>query len=308
MLAILAITTPIYLLIATGFVSLKTGYIAREVPKALGTFVLRICMPVMIAGAVNRPGAAALNWHFMAVYGGASLLLLLSAIVVMHKLRGNGIAASAMYALGMANSNSGFMGYPIAALIIGDAAFDILAWSMIVENMLVIPLALAVADAGAYPEERFHRAFFKAIKGLYKNPIFVGLAIGLVVRFSGLPIPEVIQKVIGYISATAPVVALFVVGGTVANFPIRTISVETGMIALGKLMVHPALVLAGMWLFPMGDPVYMLGAALFASVPMLSVYPIFGQRYGIESITATTLVVTTTLSFFTVSALIWLMG
>lgn len=308
MFSILAITTPIYMLIATGFVSLKSGYISRDVPKALGTFVLRICMPVMIAGAVNREGAAALNWHFMLVYGGASLLLMMAGIFVMHNLRKNGFAASAMYALGMSNSNSGFMGYPIAALVVGEAAFDILAWALIVENMVMIPLALAVADAGAYPEEKFHRAFFKAFMGLYKNPIFVGLAIGLVVRFTGMPIPDVIQTVIGYLTATAPVVALFVVGGTVANFPIKTISVETGMIAVGKLVFHPLLVTVGMLAFPMNDPAYMLGAALFASVPMLSIYPIFGQRYGIESITATTLVFTTTLSFFTVSALIYLMG
>lgn len=308
MLSILAITTPIYLLIATGFVSLKSGYLSRDVPKALGTFVLRICMPVMIAGAVNPEGAAALNWHFMLVYGGASLLLLMAGIFVMHTLRGNGFAASAMYALGMSNSNSGFMGYPIAALIVGDAAFDILAWAMIVENMVVIPLALAIADAGAYPEEKFHRAFAKAIMGLYKNPIFIGLGIGLVLRFTGIPIPDVIQTVMGYLTATAPVVALFVVGGTVANFPIKTISVETSMITVGKLILHPLLVTLGMLAFPMADPVYMLGAALFASVPMLSIYPIFGQRYGIESITATTLVFTTTMSFFTVSALIYLMG
>ncbi len=169
-------------------------------------------------------------------------------------------------------------------------------------------LALAIADAGAYPEEKFHRAFAKAFMGLYKNPIFIGLAIGLVVRFTGMPIPDVIQTVIGYLTATAPVVALFVVGGTVANFPIKTISIETSMIAVGKLVFHPLLVTFGMLAFPMADPAYMLGAALFASVPMLSIYPIFGQRYGIESITATTLVFTTTLSFFTVSALIYLMG
>lgn len=308
MLSILAITTPIYLLIATGFVSLKSGYLGREVPKALGTFVLRICMPVMIAGAVNRDGAAALNWHFMLVYGGASLLLMMAGIFVMHNLRGNGFAASSMYALGMSNSNSGFMGYPIAALIVGEAAFDILAWAMIVENMVMIPLALAIADAGAYPEEKFHRAFGRAILGLYKNPIFIGLGIGLVLRFTGIPIPEVIQTVMGYLTATAPVVALFVVGGTVANFPIKSISVDTAMITIGKLVLHPLLVMLGMLAFPMADPVYMLGAALFASVPMLSIYPIFGQRYGIESITATTLVFTTTMSFFTVSALIYLMG
>ncbi|MEY8882390.1 AEC family transporter [Donghicola sp. XS_ASV15] len=307
-MSILAITTPIYTLIATGFIALKTGYLMRDVPKALGSFVIRICMPVMIIGAVNRQGGAALNWHFMMVYGGASLVLLLGGMWVMRYFRKNSITESALYGLGMSNSNSGFLGYPIAALVVGEVAFDILAWALIVENMLMIPLAIALADAGAYPDERFTSAFGKALKGLYKNPIFVGLIIGLAIRITGLPIPEVLWTVIKYFTATAPVVALFVVGATVASFPVKAISVETAMIATGKLVVHPVLVTAGMLAFPMADPSYMLGAALFAAVPMLSIFPIFGQRYGVESITATTLVFTTTLSFFTVSGLIYLMG
>ena len=45
---------------------------------------------------------------------------------------------------------------------------------------------------------------------------------------------------------------------------------------------------------------------IFAGVPMLSIYPIIGQRYGMESLCAAAMVATTVISFITISLMIWL--
>jgi hypothetical protein len=47
---------------------------------------------------------------------------------------------------------------------------------------------------------------------------------------------------------------------------------------------------------------------LIASVPMLSIYALFGLRWGNEAMAATALIVATVVSFFTVSGLLALMG
>ena len=49
-----------------------------------------------------------------------------------------------------------------------------------------------------------------------------------------------------------------------------------------------------------------IGGTLFAAVPMLSVYPIFGQRVGMELVTATAQMVATVASFLTLAAAVWL--
>jgi malonate transporter len=41
---------------------------------------------------------------------------------------------------------------------------------------------------------------------------------------------------------------------------------------------------------------------IFASVPMVTIYPLLGQRYGEEEFCAAALLVTTTLSFLSISA------
>ena len=41
---------------------------------------------------------------------------------------------------------------------------------------------------------------------------------------------------------------------------------------------------------------------------MLSIYPLLSQKFGQEGLSAAALVAATTLSFFTVSGLLWVLG
>ena len=62
-----------------------------------------------------------------------------------------------------------------------------------------------------------------------------------------------------------------------------------------------------LWLpgMPPMRPEIMAAAILFASMPMLSVYPIFGMRYGLETACSAVVVGATVMSFFTISGWIW---
>lgn len=304
MTSVLQVTAPIYLLIGVGFLSVWAGYLDASVVRSLGAFVIRICIPAMIFSAVSGSGGEPLNWAFISAYGTASLLVFSLGVFLMLVLRRRPLPVSSISALGMANSNSGFMGYPIAALVIGSPAVSILAWVMVFENMLMIPLAIAIADAGMFRNRTFLAAFGLALRDLPRNPIVIGLVAGLVVNVSGVSVPGVLDTFLGYLVSAAPVVALFTVGGTVAAYPVPRIAVDTGLITMGKLVLHPLAAYLALSLVPGLDHLLLIGGVLFASVPMLSIFPIFGQRYGIESLTATTLVVTTTVSFATVSLLI----
>lgn len=53
--------------------------------------------------------------------------------------RRQGVSRSAIMALGVSVSNSGFVGYPIALTVLGEQAAVALALGMLVENLLMIP-------------------------------------------------------------------------------------------------------------------------------------------------------------------------
>jgi hypothetical protein len=69
-------------------------------------------------------------------------------------------------------------------------------------------------------------------------------------------------------------------------------------IVLGKLLLHPLLIFLLLhFLLPV--PAWLqVAAVLFACAPMMSIYPIMGQKYGHEGLCAATLLAATVTSFF----------
>ncbi|MEO3416220.1 AEC family transporter [Roseovarius sp. CAU 1744] len=308
MLDIFAITLPIYLIILFGYVSVRTGYLKEDTISALSRFTVRISLPTLIFSAIALSGSdEALNWLLIFGYMIASLMALFAGYGVMRYRFRQDRGASWIHGLAVANSNSGFIGFSIASLVFPETALSVLAWIMIVENVVVIPFAIVAAEISSGEEPDLAKAVRKAFLSFVRNPLVVAVALALAVRLSGIALPERLATTVKMVAAVAPVVALFVVGGIIAQFSISPFWRRTATIVSGKLILHPVLVFVVLALLIGGSDPFVLTAVLIASVPMLSIYPILGATYGAEQICATALVVSTITSFFSVSALIWLM-
>ena len=59
---------------------------------------------------------------------------------------------------------------------------------------------------------------------------------------------------------------------------------------------------------PLADPALRTGVILTTACPMFSIYPILAGRHGEEGLAAAALLGTTMASFFSISALLWLLG
>jgi predicted permease len=102
-------------------------------------------------------------------------------------------------------------------------------------------------------------------------------------------------------------VALFVIGGSLVGLKLAGVRRDLAWVAMGKLILHPLAVFTLLWLLPPIAPELRIAAVLFAAMPMLSIYPVVAQKYGLEGFTAAALLVTTIASFFSISALLWAM-
>ena len=61
-------------------------------------------------------------------------------------------------------------------------------------------------------------------------------------------------------------------------------------------------------MLPPADPALRTAAVVFVAMPMLSIYPILAQKYGLEGYCAAALLLATVLSFATISLGLWLLG
>ncbi|WP_372837682.1 AEC family transporter [Phaeovulum sp.] len=308
MLAVFALTLPIYLLIALGFFVTKVGYVAAADMRAIGRVVLRVAMPALIFLALARaPLSEALRWDFLAGYAAGSLALFLAGLALVRGVLRRGMPQAALEALGMSCSNSAYLGMPVAALLVGDVALQAFAMAMLVENILILPLAITLAETTGGGGRR--KALLRVLSGMVRNPLLMAVLVGLVASVSGLVLPAVALNVLGMLAPVAAPIALLVIGAAVADLPRAGIGgAAVARVVIGKLVLHPAAVLAGLMLLGPPPDALLTSGVLIAAVPMMSTYALFGLRWGNEALAATALIVATVASFFTVSALLALLG
>lgn len=308
MLDILGITAPIFLLIGIGFAAVRSGYFDKTGLSALGAFVIQLTLPVLMFRALSqRSLAEVLNARYLAVYAVGSVTTLILGLTWARYARKQRLDAAAVQAMGMASANSVFIGYPIALQLLGPIASLALALTLMVENLLMLPLCFALADCGGNREEHFFRAFVRALAGLRRNPIILAIVAGLVCASFSLQLPVSAAKALDMLAAASAATSLFFIGGSLVGIRLRAWLGDVSAVAVGKLLLHPLLVGAAAWLLMPAEPALAMAAVLIASAPMFSIYPILGQKYGLQGFCAASQLLTTTAAFFSTAAVIWIL-
>jgi malonate transporter len=310
---VLAIISPIYIIILAGYAATRMGLFSKADMRVFGKFVINFGLPALIFNAVAaRPIAEVLNAGYIAAYLGGSLLMLALGFLCARRLAGLDHVGSTFAAMGVSCSNSGYIGLPILLLTMPALASVALAMNVIIENVVMIPLLLMMAESGREGTGPAHRVFFQTAARVARMPLVLGLLAGLAINLLGWSLPAPLARSVTLFAQATAALSLFVIGGTLVGLPLRGMGPGVLAIAIGKLVGHPLAVLGAAaalsWL-GMAAPAPSLLAAgvLMAAVPMLSIYPILAQGYGLADRSAAALMVATVLSFATLSVALWLL-
>lgn len=311
MLDILAITGPIYLCIVLGFVVTRMGLFARADMRVFGKFVINLALPALLFNALSqRSMGEILNGQYLLAYALACGVVLAVGFVWMRFVARRSMSFSSMVAMGMACPNSGFVGYPVALLTLGASTAGVsLALNMVVENLLIIPLLLALADLDDDGKGEWHQALAQTFKGLLRNPLIIAIVGGMLMSFLQWKLPTPLARTVNLFSQASGALSLFVIGGSLVGLQVQGMRATLAQIGLGKLVLHPLVMLAVLWfVVPMDDPQLRTAALMTSAMPMMGIYTILSQRHGHEGVASAALLVTTFASFFTLSGLLWVLG
>jgi hypothetical protein len=221
------------------------------------------------------------------------------------RVRGECASHAAILGLGVSSSNSGFVGYPIVVGVVGAPAAVALALNLVVENMLMVPMALALSElTSRRGEGGLARQWADTGLRLARNPVVLAIALGLTLAVLGIPMPAIPAKAIAMLAQASAPVALFVIGGNLDGLKPGGLVSDAAQFTLGKLLLHPLLAWLGFLLLPVDDPALRTAGILFAASPMLSIFPLLGQPHGLAGRCAAALVTATLLSFFSLSLFI----
>lgn len=314
MLDILAITGPIYLSIAAGYLATRFGFFARTDRQVFGKFVINLAVPALLLKALaERSISEILNFDYILAYLAGTLVVIGLGLFWCRRIGRMNPTTSALCAMGMACSNSVFIGYPVLLLTLPPVAGVAMALNTTLENVVVTPLMLALAESGRAGSGRWYRVIGRSLTRLFSNPMIIGLSAGFIISLCGWKLPQPIAQTLGLFAMTTGALSLFAIGGTLVGLPMGGMVRQAVPIVIGKLILHPLAVFLSLLVLPVLGlpsvaPDLRLAAILMAAVPMLGIYPILAQMFGQEEFTATALLITTIASFFTLSGLLWVLG
>jgi predicted permease len=306
-LDLLSLTLPIFLLIGLGFAAMRLRWVSENFVEGLGFFVLNFALPALVLNALlGQDLRQTFNLHYVVAYAGGSLAVFFAALLLFRAWLGRKLTHSAIAAFGGVASNSGFVGFPVASLAVGAPALTALPLTMLVENVLIIPLALALAEAGSQQGQQLRAVALQTLRRLSRMPLILAIFLGMALSAFGFGLPRPASAAIAMVADASAACALFVVGGTLAALKPASFAGDLVWIVLAKLALHPLAVAAGFALLGGVPPGLFAAGIILASAPMMTIYPILGQRFGLGGLAAAAMVAATAVSFATMTVVIGL--
>lgn len=294
---------PFFAVIGVGFFAGRSGFFPESAAAILTKFVFYFALSAMLFGfASSQKLGDVLDWDIVGAYLlGTLAVYLLATWVAM--LRKRGVEESAVEAQISVVGNVGFLGIPMLALLLGEAALKsvlmVLAVDLFVFGGLIVILITGARDGRVSPA-----ILLTVGGGLIRNPMIVAIGLGFLWSALGVPVPVPFKAFLDLLGGAATPGALFAIGASLASKSTERVAVA-GWLSFAKLVLHPLAVTGvAVWLFDISA--YDRGAMIAAAaLPVAGNVYILAQHYGVAPQRASAaILVSTMLSIVTVPLVI----
>ena len=316
MLSVLAVTFPFFALVLCGFLAARYRMLATVAIPGLNGFVLFFALPCLLYRfGARTPIAQLLDPRILGVYLPCAAVMVLLAVAATRR-GATGWNDAAFGALVTAFPNTGFMGVPLLAALLGPAAAGPVIQTVAIDMLFTSSLCLALSRLDGAGAQGALRALGIAFKGMASNPLPWSILLGVLASAAGFVLPKPLDQTVALLADAAAPVALFTIGAVLArsrmghDTPVAWRA--TVPLALAKLLLHPLLVLGACALaarFGFGlEPGARNAVVLVAALPSASNVALLAERYGAHNgRIAQIILVSTTLAFLTFSAAVTLL-
>jgi malonate transporter and related proteins len=320
-LNILLVTFPFFALVLAGFVAARQRLLPLEAIPGLNGFVLYFALPAMLYRfGSTTPIAQLLDASVFGVYLLCALVMVAFAVAMTmnERIRWNDTSLGALVA---AFPNTGFMGVPLLAALLGPQSVGtvivLITVDMVITSSLCIALSrLDAGDGHGHGTQAMLVAGRKALRGVLVNPMPWAILLGAVASAAQFTLPGPVEKTVWLLADSASPVALFTIGAVLArsqlqaNHPMPLSDYVP--VALMKLVLHPLLVLAvGTAAMQLGVPLSpsaLTVMVLVAALPSASNVSMLAERFGADNgRIARIILVSTAAAFLTFSGAVSLM-
>lgn len=304
------IILPVFLVIGAGYLAVITNVFKSDAADALMKYAQTFAVPCLLFINVARLDLhATFDWRLIvSFYTGAIIAFVIGIIgarTVFKRRPGDAVAIGfcALF------SNSLLLGLPITERAYGAEALDANFAIISIHAPLLFTIGIATMEFSRADGQGLAPTLKAILKAMFRNTLMIGIAFGFFVNLSGFPLPETIASATNMIARSALPAALFALGGMLTRYSLKASLGEAGMVTVLSLLLHPTIAyLLCTQVFDLSIGFTRSAVMTAAMAPGVNVY-VFANMYDrSKGAAASSILLATALSVFSITFWLWLLG
>ena len=301
MQALLDVILPVFLVIGFGYFAVWRGWFPDTGVDGLMKFTQNYAIPCLLFRAISTLDLSAQfdPELLISFYAGATVGFTAGTLGARYIFRRNW---SDSVAIGFVClfSNAVLLGLPITERAYGTDALSANYAIVAVHAPFCYMLGVAAMEIARADNRNPAMLLGKILRSMFRNALVIGIALGLAVNLSGLPLPGVLVDAVDLMVVAALPAALFGLGGVLYRYKPEGDSKTIAMVCVISLILHPAITLSLATLFQLDRDALRSAVLTAAMAPGVNTY-IFANLYGsARRVAAASVLVGTAASIVTV--------
>jgi len=292
----------LFIYIGAGYAARFFGILEEEGDRAVSNLLNYVTMPALLLTSMQLEPTARVLRNTGVVLA-LAFSLVLAAFGLSEVLgRAKGLSPLKRYAFQTAFTfgNVAYLGFPVINALYGSEGLYYAAIFTLAHNVIFYTLGVWLMN-----RHRESRVSWR----LLLNPVIMAIGLGFFLNLFRLNIPALIWQPLTNLGAVTIPLALFLVGTTLADAPLRSIfrqPLAYGA-SVGKVLLLPLLTLPLLTYLPVEHLVKVV-VVLEMGMPVAAVTTALGRAYGSDYVLLTNSVaISTLLSLVSIPFLTWLM-
>lgn len=308
MSSVVNVVLPVFALIFLGYLCSRTGRLGPTAASELNRFVVWLGLPALLF-KITATSTWSEVWQpgFIAAFC-IGCLGVFAFTLIYRRLQKQPLVDASLDALGASYANTGYVGFPLCLLILGETALQPALVATLIVVCVLFAIALACVETGLHAGQAPGRTLLKVSRALLANPLVLAPLLGAAWAAGGLALPTGIMTLLELLGAAAAPCALVSLGLFLALPQTGGPARGVWPLVLLKLVVQPALTwFLAAKVFEL-EPVWVYSALLLSALPTGTGPYMLAQFYGREGSRVARVVLYSTLgSLITLSlVLYWL--
>jgi malonate transporter len=303
---IIEVLFPVFAIVLLGYLIVRFRVLSVQDINSVSRLVFNVLIPVLLFNSLSKVELPAeFKWQFFLAYYLVVLFIYGLAVWVSKHFFTYTRAEQGVFGMGSTYSNLVLVGLPIINAGFGDEALLPLFMIVSIHSAVQFFIVTLMVEGSNDGSQSVLQIGADTIGRLARNPIIIGLVLGLSVNLLHLPVPQVVDETLSLIGRATLPGALIVLGGSLNAYKVSGHFVEAlTMIGL-KLIVMPVLVWVLAFVVFRIDTLWGAVAVMAAGMPVGVNAYMTAQKYRVAiATTSTAFLISTLLAAFSQSLLL----